>query len=89
MSDHVLAPDEIQMRVGSFLTDEVILDDSVRLDGSTPLLSGLVDSIALMELVSFLEDEFAITLENEDVDAVNFRTTADIARLVSRRIQGT
>jgi methoxymalonate biosynthesis acyl carrier protein len=88
VSDHTLAPEEIRSRVRRFLADEVILDDGIQLEGSTPLLSGLVDSIGLMELVSFLEDEFAITLENQDVDAVHFRTIDDIARLVSQRTQG-
>ncbi len=89
VSDLMPAPPDITSRVHDFLSNDLILDDSVQLADSTPLLNGLIDSIGLMELVSFLEDEFAITLENEDVDAVNFRTTADIARLVSRRIQGT
>jgi methoxymalonate biosynthesis acyl carrier protein len=87
MSDHTFVPDEIEARVRTFLTNEVIVDEAVQLDGSTPLLSGLVDSIGLMELVSFLEDEFGITLENQDVDAVNFRTVSDIAQLVSRRMR--
>ena len=87
MSDHAFVPDEIEARIRNYLSNEIIIDDSVQLDGSTPLLSGLVDSIGLMELVSFLEEEFGINLENQDVDAVNFRTASDITHLVSRRMQ--
>jgi acyl carrier protein len=87
MSEHAFAPEEIEARVRTFLSNEVIVDDAVQLDGSTPLLSGLVDSIGLMELVSYLEDEFGVTLENQDVDAANFRTVGDIARLIGRRMR--
>jgi acyl carrier protein len=80
---------EIGARVRNYLINDVILDDALQLDESTPLLSGLVDSIGLMDLVSFLEDEFGIVLENEDVDAANFRTVSAIADLVGRRIRDT
>jgi acyl carrier protein len=81
--------DEIAARIRGYLKNEILLDQSADVSDSTPLLTGLVDSTGLMELVAFIEDEFDVTLDYADVDAVNFRTTADIARLVSAKAQGS
>ena len=89
MGDPIAAPADIGARIRSFLSDEVILDDGVNLTDTTPLLSGLVDSTGLMELVAFLEDEFGISLDYGDVDAANFRTVAAIAELVGRKVRET
>jgi acyl carrier protein len=80
------APD-VAARIRSYLGTHVVLDDGVELTDGTYLLSGLVDSLGLMELVAFLEDEFRIALEYSDVDPDNFRTVGDIANLVNRRAQ--
>lgn len=87
MDDQTAANSEIAARIREYLSDEVILEDGVELSDTTPLLSGLVDSVGLMDLVAFLEDEFGVTLEYTDVDTTNFRTISDIAELVSRRVQ--
>ena len=56
MSDAKATPAEIGARIRTYLTDEIILDDAVELTDTTPLLSGLVDSLGLMDLVAFIED---------------------------------
>jgi acyl carrier protein len=45
---------------------------------------GILDSIALLELVSFLEEKFHITLPVEEFVPENFRTAAAIAALAMR-----
>jgi acyl carrier protein len=59
------------------------------LTASTPLLtSGILDSLATVELVSFLERRYAIELEAHDVDPGNLGTLSDIARLVQSKLPG-
>ena len=79
---------EIGDRIRRYLTSEIILDEGVDLTNETPLLNGLVDSVGLMELVSYLEDEFGVVLEYDEVVPANFHTVADIAAAVSRKMQG-
>jgi acyl carrier protein len=45
---------------------------------------GILDSIAILELVSFLEDKFNIILPVEEFVPENFRTAAAIAALAAR-----
>jgi acyl carrier protein len=46
---------------------------------------GYANSMFAMQLVLFVEREFAIAVENEDLDIANFRTVDAIAGLVARK----
>jgi methoxymalonate biosynthesis acyl carrier protein len=46
---------------------------------------GFVNSMFAMQLVMFVENEFKVTIENEDLDFENFRTVDAIAGLIERK----
>lgn len=46
---------------------------------------GFVNSLLAMQLVQFVEKEFGITIEDEDLDFENFRTVANIDALIARK----
>lgn len=46
---------------------------------------GFVNSLFAMQLVLFVENEFGLVVENEDLDIDNFRTVSAIARLIERK----
>jgi methoxymalonate biosynthesis acyl carrier protein len=48
--------------------------------------AGLVNSLFAMQLVLFVEQEFAIQVSNEDLERDNFRTVNTIAGLVERNV---
>jgi methoxymalonate biosynthesis acyl carrier protein len=47
--------------------------------------AGFVNSLFAMELVTFVEGTYGITIESEDLDLDNFRTVSRIAALVARK----
>ena len=47
--------------------------------------SGFVNSMFAMQLVLFIEQEFQVTIDNEDLDFDNFRTIDAIVRLLDRK----
>ena len=56
-------------------------------DATTSLLrSGAIDSLGFLELMTFLSDEFGITLEDEDFDASNLETPGKLADFVDRKL---
>lgn len=56
-------------------------------DATTPLLhSGAIDSLGFLELMTFLGDEFGITLEDEDFDASNLETAGKLVDFVERKL---
>lgn len=46
---------------------------------------GFVNSMFAMQLVLFVEQEFQISIENEDLEFENFRTINSIASLIERK----
>lgn len=46
---------------------------------------GFVNSMFAMQLVLFVEQEFQISIENEDLEFENFRTINSIANLIERK----
>jgi acyl carrier protein len=72
-------------RIRLFIERELDLADTV-LEDDTPLLNGILDSLGLMQLVAFIEEEFDLTLDFADVTIDHFRTLGDLERLVMSRL---
>lgn len=49
---------------------------------------GFVNSLLAMQLVQFVEKEFRITIDDDDLDLDNFRTIAKIDELIARKTAG-
>jgi acyl carrier protein len=74
----------IENTIRSFIVDDLNANGSSReLADDYPLLDrGVLDSLGLFHLVSFLEDEFDIDVRDEELVPKHFGTIRDIARLV-------
>ena len=69
------------------LTTHLPGEDPDALTPATQLLtSGILDSLATVELVSFLERQYSIELEAHDTDPSRLGTLADIARQVQSKL---
>ncbi|NMG06758.1 acyl carrier protein [Brasilonema sp. UFV-L1] len=47
---------------------------------------GFVNSMFAMQLVLFMEQEFQISIDNEDLEFDNFRTINAMTRLIERKL---
>lgn len=62
-------------------------EDPDELTMDTPLMTtGILDSLATLKLVTFLEQEFDITVEAHEADAANLNTLDLIADLVDGKL---
>ena len=62
-------------------------EDPKALTESTQLITGgVLDSLATLELVSFLEQQYGIELQAHEVDAANLGTLTAIAALVQTKV---
>lgn len=75
--------DEIKMKVKSFLAR--YLKNYQLSDEEDIFALGFVNSLFSMQLVMFLEKEFSIKIDNQDLDLDNFRTIHRISDLVMRK----
>jgi acyl carrier protein len=72
----------IEERIKRFVVDE-LHGPPQQLTSDYPLIErGIVDSLGIMHLVSFVEREYGITVEDEELTPDNFETIGAIAALV-------
>jgi acyl carrier protein len=79
--------EDTKNRLREFLSRDILYRDPSTLRDDEDLLASL-DSMSIMQLVSFIEDEFGITLDYGEVAAKNLRTLAHIDRLVEAKMAG-
>ena len=72
--------------IARYVAASSLLHGRPDIDAATRLLGGGIDSVGLMELLSFVEEEFGITLDYEDIDEENFATVGRLALLVRRKL---
>jgi len=79
--------DDVRATVKEFILREFLPgEDPAELTEATPLITGgVLDSIATLKLVLFIEERFGITLEAHEVSPEHINTVADIARLVDAK----
>jgi len=78
---------EIEQEIRNYLVNTFLFGraDALREDGS--LLGNVIDSSGAIELVIFLQERFAITVEDEEIAVPeNFDSVKNIAALVARKL---
>jgi len=83
----MVSEQDIKERVKNFILKEYLPgEDPVALTDTTPLMTtGILDSIAVLKVVNFLESEFSITIEPHEAVVENLNTVLDMAQLVSSK----
>ena len=78
---------EVTATVKKFILDTFLPGENPdELQERTPLISGgILDSIATLKLVMFLEEHFGISIEAHEADREHLDTLADITALVVRK----
>ena len=78
---------EIHSRLERFLLSESSAADRERIVADEDLLAaGLLDSLGVLQLTSFLEKSFAVSVDADDVVADNFRSIDSLIDLVLRKM---
>jgi acyl carrier protein len=76
--------DEVEGVIHAYLTKRH--PALANLSAETPLLgSGAIDSLGILELMTFLGEHFDIAIEDGDFDSENLANLASLARFVTAR----
>lgn len=72
-----------------FIVDEILIGDAqTKIEPDQSLLdSGILDSLALLRLIGYIEDHFGVTVDDGEVIPENFETINDITALLDRKKQ--
>jgi len=73
-----------EARIARFVSEKLLTGERKDLTYDQSLLeSGAIDSVGIFELVTFLEDEFHLNIEDENIIPSNFETVNAIAAFVA------
>ncbi len=77
---------DVQARLKQFIVENFYVSDPAELAGDTSLIAGgYVDSTGMLELIAFLEGEFGIKIEDQEMIPDNLETIARIAAFVATK----
>jgi acyl carrier protein len=79
-----LQPAEIEAVVHAYLTKRY--PALANLEAETPLLgSGAIDSLGVLELMTFIDERFEIALEDSDFASENLASLSSLVRFIMER----
>jgi acyl carrier protein len=77
---------DIERETREYLVNTFLSGRSEELVDDDPLLGKLIDSSGVLELISFLQDHFSITVPDEDVRPENLDSVKRITAYVASRL---
>jgi acyl carrier protein len=80
---------DIEREIRNFVVDNFLFGQTLDLQPEDSLLGrGLIDSTGVLELVDFLEEHYAITVEDEEVIPSNLDSVKNIVTYVTSKCSG-
>ena len=77
---------EIKEKVKTFIRESFLFDSTAQIeDGDSLLEKGIIDSTGVLELILYLEEEFGIKIEDEEVIPENLDSVANIEKLIKNK----
>jgi acyl carrier protein len=76
--------------VRDFIVENFLFGDGERLNDNTSFMEeGIIDSTGILELVFFLEENFGIKVEDDELVPENMDNLQNIARFLERKLAGS
>jgi acyl carrier protein len=80
--------EEIKMKVKTFIIENFLFGDTSNAiaDDASLIENDVIDSTGVLELVAFIEDQFAITVADADIVPANLDSIARISGFIERKL---
>lgn len=80
-------PSDVERHLRDYIVNVRLGGDGSSLEPTSPLLAwGVLDSLSVVDLVTFIEEQFHVTVPADEVTAQNLENLEAIRALVLRRI---
>ena len=77
---------EIKEKVKTFIRESFLFDSTAQIeDGESLLEKGIIDSTGVLELVLYLEEEFGVKIEDEEIIPENLDSVLSIETLLKSK----
>jgi acyl carrier protein len=78
---------ETRDKIRAFIMENFLFGNDQDLNDDTSFLDeGIIDSTGILELVSFLEEEFGISLEDEEILPENLDSIKNVVAYLERKM---
>jgi acyl carrier protein len=77
----------VQREIETYIIDNILFGDGERLETDVSFQeSGILDSTGFLELITFVEERFAIAITDNELAPENFDTLRKIADFVEKKM---
>ena len=77
----------IQQQIRDYIVNNLLFGDGQNLQPDTSFREkGIVDSMGILDLIGFLEKEYAISIEDDDLISENFDTILGMTQFVESKL---
>ena len=78
---------KLKDKIRQFIVEDFLFGDDNGLKDDTSFLDeGIIDSTGILELVSFLEEEFSISVEDEELIPENLDSITNVVAYLERKM---
>jgi len=81
---------EIENKIKAYIAKNLLFSgDEFKYSNDVSFLEeGIVDSLGVMELVSFVEDQFGVSVDDQDITPDNFDSVTRLAAYIQYKLNG-
>ncbi len=82
--------EQVKQSVKSYILENVLYgagEDTLSYEDSF-LEKGLIDSTGIMEIVSFIEEEYSFSIYDEELIPENLDSINNLSRFINRKLEG-
>ena len=78
----------VEQTIKNFIIENFIIDENTdRLDHDKSFLeSGIIDSTGILELVSFIEEHYNISVEDEELIPDNLDSVSNVVNFINKKL---
>jgi acyl carrier protein len=76
----------VESQIRQYIQDELLEGAELPVD---PLAEGMLDSLAIEQLIGYVEDEFGVIFEDEELVAENFASIKTVVDLVQVKLKAS
>ena len=81
---------EIKRKVRAFIIDSFLFGDADDLTDDTSFLEeGVIDSTGILELITFIEDTFTISVDDEELIPENLDSITNVAAFLTAKLENS
>ena len=78
---------ELKETIRAFVVENFLFGNDENLEDNTSFLDeGIIDSTGILELVSFLEEEFSITVDDEELTPENLDSINNVTAYLGQKL---